>query len=203
VSTFDPVQLLAARAASQLAVLVIDVQSGLFNTKPPPFEADEVIHRINFVTGRARSAGVPVFFVQHDGLPEGDWLVPFSDGWQLHADLSQASDDHFIRKTTGDCFYGTNLERQLRGLGVQSLILTGYATEFCVDSTLRNAVSKEFEIFVVADAHTTNDTALLKAAIIRQYFNWVWGESSSARGIHQLNAADVRFSVPNQAVAAG
>ncbi|HZR20744.1 MAG TPA: cysteine hydrolase family protein [Verrucomicrobiae bacterium] len=202
-STPDAVDLLASRAASQLAVLVIDVQSGLFNTTPPPFEAAEVIHRINFVTGRARSAGVPVFIIQHDGPPEGDWLVPFSDGWQLHPDLNQATDDHFIRKTTADSFYGTNLERRLRSLGVQSLVLTGYATEFCVDATLRNAVSKEFEIFVVADAHTTNDSALLKAAVIRPYFNSVWPESSSARGIHLLNAADVRFAVATQSAAVG
>jgi len=189
----DASDLLVSRNHTEFAVVVIDVQTGLFNTDPPPHEATEVIHRINFVTGRARAAGVRVFTVQHDGPPDGDWLVPFSDSWKLHPDLQRESGDVAIRKTTGDAFYGTDLERQLRSAGVRSLILGGYATEFCVDSTLRNATSKGFEVIVLADAHTTNDAPLLKAATIRQYFNWVWSESSSGGGIRLVNSAEVRF----------
>ena len=189
----DAARLLAERDASQVAVVVVDVQTGLFNTEPPPFEGDEVMQRINHVTGRARSAGIPVFLIQHDGPPDGNWLAPFTEGWQLHPDLVQVQGDISIRKTTNDAFYGTDLDRQLRSRGVQSLVLTGYATEFCVDSTLRNAVSRDFEVFVISDAHTTNDASGLPAASIRQYFNWTWSESSSPRGIHLLRAAEVRF----------
>ena len=45
------------------AVLVIDVQTGLFD--PAPFEADQVIKQINIVTQKAMAYGCPVFFVQH------------------------------------------------------------------------------------------------------------------------------------------
>jgi len=186
--------MIASRGTNGLAVVVVDVQIGLFCTDPPPFEADEVIQRINLVTARARSAAVPIFFIQHDGPADGEWLVPFSDGWNLHPDLERNPEDMVIRKTTGDAFYATPLEQQLRGRGVQSLILMGYATEFCIDSTLRNAASKDFEILIVSDAHTTNDAPMLKAPLIRQYFNWVWGESSSRRGIHVLAASQVKFS---------
>jgi nicotinamidase-related amidase len=51
---------------AHLAVLIIDVQVGLFRTKPPPFEAAEVISRINSVTAKARAARALVIFVQHD-----------------------------------------------------------------------------------------------------------------------------------------
>lgn len=195
----DAAQLLASRPASQIAVAVVDVQVDLFNTRPPPFESAEVIQRINLVTGRARSARIPVLMVQHDGPPDGDWLVPFTDGWQLHPDLAKGPEDLSVRKTTGDAFYLTNLEHQLRSRGVQSLVLAGYATEFCIDATLRNAVSKDFEVFLVSDAHTTNDSPLLKAAAIRQYFNWVWTESVSARGIYLVSAAEVRFGYKKKA----
>jgi nicotinamidase-related amidase len=196
VSNRQSAELLESRCASQIAVLVIDVQTGLFEADPPPFETAEVIHRINFVTGRARSAGVRVVMVQHDGPPEGDWLVPLSEGWKLHPGLQGGLGDLFIRKSTADAFYGTSLEQELRSRGVQSLILAGYATEFCVDSTLRNAVSKDFEVFVVSDAHTTNDAPAFKASSIRQYFNWVWGETSSTPGIHVLPTAEIRFGTP-------
>ena len=48
------------------ALLVIDVQCGLFDDSPRPFEADAVIDRINALTAQARTAGVPVVFIQHE-----------------------------------------------------------------------------------------------------------------------------------------
>jgi nicotinamidase-related amidase len=175
-------------------VLVIDVQVGLFDAQPPPFEAREIIRRINAVTSRARAANIPVILVQNDGPHDGNWLRPFSPDWQLHTDLKKESTDISLRKTTGDAFYETDLERQLRSRGIRSLELTGYATEFCVDATLRNAASKDFEMFVVSDAHTTNDAPMVKGSVIREFFNWVWADSSSRCGVHLLTAADVRFS---------
>jgi nicotinamidase-related amidase len=180
--------------AHRLAVLIIDVQAGLFRTMPPPFEACEVIDRINSVSAKARAARVPIMFLQHDGPADGDWLVPFSPGWQLDPELQHKPGDFVIRKTTGDAFYGTDLEKKLRSGGIQSLVLMGYATDFCVDSTLRNAVSKDFEVFVISDAHTTNDAPGLKAALIRQHFNWIWAEGPSSRGIHLIEAEKVSFS---------
>ena len=176
-----------------LAVLVIDVQVGLFCASPPPFEAGPVIERINSVSAKARAAAVPIILVQHDGPPEGDWLVPQSPGWQLHPDLQREPGDLILRKTTGDGFYETDLEKTLRRRGIRRLLLMGYATDFCIDATLRNAVSKDFEVLVVSDAHTTDDAPTLKAAEIRAHFNWAWAESSSRRGVHLLNAQQVRF----------
>jgi nicotinamidase-related amidase len=184
---------LFSRKANQAALLVIDVQAGLFSANPAPFEATEVIQRINSVMAKARSAGVRSFFVQHDGSLE-DRLVPFSESWRLHGDLQKEPGDPVIRKTMGDAFYGTTLEQDLRSSEIRSVVLMGYATEFCIDATLRAAVSREFEVFIISDAHTTNDAPMLNAWAIRHYFNWVWSETPSPRGIHLLPAAEVRFS---------
>jgi len=175
------------------AVLVIDIQVGLFCTERPPDESAEVIARVNEVTNKARAARVPIFFVQNDGPRDGDWLVPHTEDWQLHPDLERRPKEVIIRKTTGDAFYGTGLEQTLRDAGIQSLVLMGYATDFCIDATLRNAVSKDFEVYVVSDGHTTDDALMLKASVLRQYFNWVWGDSPSARGIHLCTAAEIEF----------
>ena len=51
---------------AKTAVLVIDVQRGLFDDAPRPYEADAVVERINALTARARAAGAPVAFVQHE-----------------------------------------------------------------------------------------------------------------------------------------
>jgi len=175
------------------AVLVIDVQAGLFRTEPAAFEAEAVIARINEVTAKARDAGEPVIFIQHDGESNGDYVVPFTEGWKLHPDLVVRPGEPVIRKTTCDAFYGTSLESELRSRGITTLLLMGYATDFCVDTTLRNAVSKDFGIIVVADAHTTTDNPVLTADLVRQHHNWAWANSITKRGVTVLRAAEVSF----------
>jgi len=175
------------------AVLVIDVQAGLFRSEPAAFEAEAVIARINRVTAKARKAGAPVIFIQHDGDPGGDYAAPFTEGWKLDPKLVGRMGDLVVRKTTCDAFYGTALESALRSRGITTLLLMGYATEFCVDSTLRNAVSKNFGIIVVADAHTTTDNPVLKADQVRQHHNWAWANSISSSGVTVLKADQVRF----------
>ena len=177
------------------AVLVIDVQAGLFCAKPPPFEAEAVIARINAVTAKARQAGAPVIFIQHDGGASDEDLVPFTDGWKLHPDLQVRPGDVVLRKTTCDAFYGTSLEAELRSRGITTLLLMGFATDFCVDSTLRSAASKDFGIIVVADAHTTADNPVLKAEQVRQHHNWAWANCITSRGVTVLKASEVCFSI--------
>jgi nicotinamidase-related amidase len=183
-------------APAQTAVLVIDVQTGLFSKDPAPLDAEAVIARINEVTSRARSAGAPVVIIRHDGEPGGDFLEPGTEDSKLHPKLQVEASDLRIRKTTNDAFYQTDLESALRSRRITTVLLTGYATEFCVDATLRNAVSKDFGVVVVADAHTTDDSPVLSAALIRQHHNWAWANGISPRGVKVVPASEVHFTAP-------
>ncbi len=175
------------------AVLVIDVQAGLFCGDAAAFEAEAVVVRINAVTAKAREAGAPVIFIQHDGEPGAEDVVPFTEGWKLHPQLQVKPGERVIRKTTCDAFYGTALEAELRSRGITTLLLMGYATDFCVDATLRSAASKDFSIIVVADTHTTTDNPVLKADQVRQHHNWAWANAITKRGVTVLRAAEVSF----------
>jgi nicotinamidase-related amidase len=180
-------------SANKAAVVVVDVQAGLFCTEKPPYEASAVVERINAITAKARAAKVPVFFVHHDGPPDKGWLVPFTAPWRLHPDLKAETGDITVRKTTGDAFYGTPLEHELRARGVDTVVLAGYATDFCIDCTLRNAASKEFAIVLVGDAHTTDDSPVLKAAQIRDHANYAWANCTTSKPITVLPADQVEF----------
>ena len=48
------------------ALIVVDVQEGLFGPSPSPALSEDVFARINELTSRARAAGVPVIFIQHE-----------------------------------------------------------------------------------------------------------------------------------------
>ena len=177
----------------QTAVLVIDVQQGLFCTGPMPFEAETVVARIKGLVARARAAGAAVIFVQHDGEPGGEDVVPFTEGWKLHPELQVQPGDLVIRKTTCDAFYGTPLESELRSRSISTVMLMGYATDFCVDATLRSAASKDFAVIVVADAHTTTDNPVLRADQVRQHHNWAWANAITSKGVTVLTAEEVSF----------
>ncbi len=151
----------------KFAVLVIDVQRGLFN--PEPFESDQIVERINVISQKARTSGCPVFFIQHE--TEKEPLVYGSENWQLHQGLIVRDKDIKIRKTTPDSFLRTNLEEMLNSKGVKDLIICGYATEFCVDTTIRRAAALGFTVFLVSDAHTTHDKNHASAAKIREHHN--------------------------------
>lgn len=71
------------------------------------------------------------------------------------------------------------------------LILTGRATDFCVDATLKSALTSDYFITVVADGHTTADRPMISARQVIQYFNWLWSELTPTRGGIKVETCNV------------
>ena len=151
------------------ALIVIDVQRALFETSPPPFDAADVLARINALADRARAAGAPVIYVQHES--PGTLMAHGEPGWELDTRLEPAEGDIRVRKTTPDSFLRTGLGQALADAGVTELVVCGYATEFCVDTTVRRAAGLGMPVTLAADAHTTHDTPHASGAQIRAHHN--------------------------------
>ena len=151
------------------ALLVIDVQHGLFAPTPAPAEDATVIERINALSARARDSAVPVIFIQHEQASDG--LVAGSPAWALDARLQVEAHDRKIGKTTPDSFLHTSLGETLSTLGVQHLVVCGYSTEFCVDSTVRRAAGLGYAVTIAADAHTSHDKVHATGIAIRTHHN--------------------------------
>jgi nicotinamidase-related amidase len=175
---------------NQRALLIVDMQAGLFST--PRFDAENLIGRLNKIAGRLRERGVPVIFVQHCG-PEGDPLHPSQPGHALHEDLIVQEDDVRIRKESCDAFLNTTLASQLAARGVDEVIVTGFATEFCVDTTIRSALAHGFRTVVPEDGHTTADRAHLSAEKVIEHHNETWRWLISPAGpAHMVHCTDVK-----------
>jgi nicotinamidase-related amidase len=151
------------------AVLVIDIQRGLFDINPKPFESDKVVEKINIITSRARKFEVPVVFIQHE--QKNGPLEYESENWELQKDLIVNDMDFKIRKTTPDSFLHTKLEKFLKANSVTNLIICGYASEFCVDTTVRRGAALGFTVQLVSDAHTTHNKEHASAKQIIQHHN--------------------------------
>lgn len=154
-------------------LLIIDMQAGLFSEDTPRYDAEGVMDHINQVAGAVRSSGGSVVFIQHDGQ-EGGILAPHTPGWELLASINREPGDLLIRKEACDAFYETDLEGILNEINPEPLIITGCATDLCVDTTVRAAASRDYQVLAVEDGHTTADRPHLKAEEIIRHHNWVW-----------------------------
>jgi nicotinamidase-related amidase len=160
-----------------VAVIVIDVQQMFFSGPSPAYRGEEVIDGINRLTASARKANAPVFFVQHESDANGP-LARGSDAWQLPSALVREQTDASIHKTVGDSFHETPLADQLRQQDIDSVVICGYASEFCVNATARRAELLGLRTTIVADLHTTQDKPHLAADKIVEHQNFVWANSS-------------------------
>ena len=152
-----------------IAVLVIDVQQGLCEGEGVAFDCDGTIERINLVTQKARSAGAPVLFIQHEST--SGYLEHGSAAWQLATRLDVQPGDIKLRKTTPDAFLQTDLEALLKGLCVAELVICGMHSEFCVDTTTRRALALGFPVIWVSDAHTSAGNVAISAQQVIAHHN--------------------------------
>ncbi len=89
--------------------------------------------------------------------------------------LKPGPEDHIFYKRRNSAFYQTDLEICLRYWGIDTLIFTGVAAEICVETTLRDAFIRDFDIVVVGDAVASWDEENYRAMlrIVAQYFGVV------------------------------
>ncbi|MDM0074514.1 cysteine hydrolase family protein [Variovorax sp. J2P1-59] len=151
------------------ALLVIDVQQGLCEGEHDAFESQEVIGRINRVSGKARASGALVVFIQHES--RSGYLEFESDAWQLARGLHVDPTDLRVRKTTPDSFHRTELEHLLKAHAITDLVICGMHTEFCVDTTARRALALGFPVVLVEDAHTTEGNRHLSPIQVIRHHN--------------------------------
>ena len=86
-------------------------------------------------------------------LVEGNWGVRIID------ELTPEESDHLVVKKAYGGFFQTSLDRVLRNLGIKTLVMTGVATNFCVETTAREAVAYGYDVIFVKDGTATFDPA--------------------------------------------
>lgn len=133
------------------ALLIVDMQQALV---PHMWEAEALVERLAVLADRARAAGVPVVLLQQSG-PTGGSLTPDTPGWQLVPALRPRDGDLVMSKTATDSFYATCLADLLRERHVDTVVLGGLASDYCVDATARSAISHRFNVDLLADGHST------------------------------------------------
>ena len=171
------------------ALLVVDMQVGLL-AGAPKYDLPGVVGRINRLANRVREQAGKVVWIQHCG-PAGDDFEPNKPGWAFLPELIRREDDAVVPKTLNDAFAGTGLQALLERIAPSRLLIAGWATDFCVDATVRSAVSNGHPVVVVEDGHTLNDRPHLDAPTVIRHHNWVWRYLISKRSIRVASCAEI------------
>jgi ureidoacrylate peracid hydrolase len=166
------------------ALVNVDMQNCFVHGSP--FSAPDglaVQDRINRVAAACRVAGVAVIHASHvlraDGSNIGvlSELAPIvkegiinkgSESAALHKGLVVDPRDILLEKPRFGAFHGTDLELVLRSRGIDSIIVTGIATNVCCETTAREAVVRDFRVFFLSDGTTTFDIGDISAAELKR-----------------------------------
>ena len=162
------------------ALLIIDMQKGSFKPYSVRHDTLGTIDRINSIANKCRSKNIPVIFIQHDGSKE-NCFYPNSEDWEILPELEILPGDIIIGKTANDAFYKTQLESTLRDADISELLITGCATDFCVDTTVKSALSKDYKVTIIEDGHTTASRPYIDAQTVINHYNWLWNDMSPTK----------------------
>jgi ureidoacrylate peracid hydrolase len=160
------------------AVLVVDMQNdfcaeGGYIHKTRPVDMSQNIalaERVSSLVDDGRAHGTSIVWIRANYEPRflspqaiikreerqpglvccagGSW------GWEFYG-VIPAADDMIIEKHSFSAFFGTELDRLLRFRGIKTLIMTGVATNTCVESTLRDGFFLGYYIILVEDCCTS------------------------------------------------
>jgi len=131
------------------ALLVVDVQVAYV---PLIWRGEELVARIANLITAAHAQGVPVIAVQQTDPAETP-MAAGAQAWQLSPGLGLSETDQRVEKPATDSFYKSDLAEVLATHNVDTVILTGVATDYCVDATARSALSHNLNVILVSDGH--------------------------------------------------
>jgi len=165
----------------ETALLVVDMQNGFCDPQGAMARAgvnylpqNRIVPAVKELVAVCRRAGIHVAWSlqRHypDDLTRKRHRIPshltklgvvpcLKDTWdaelvaQLKGDVMP--EDDVFEKHRSSCFYNTTLEVKLRMRGITTLIVCGVATNYCVESTIRDAYARDYDIVVVEDCVAT------------------------------------------------
>lgn len=148
------------------ALIVIDVQKGFEDPvwgrrNNPDCEAN-----VERLIGEWQATGRPVVFVRHDSLSAESPLAAGTEGNRFK-DVVSGEPDLLVTKAVNSAFLGTpDLDGWLKEREIQSLVLCGIQTNFCVETTARFAGNLHYDTYFVLDATHAFDQEALDGSVI-------------------------------------
>ena len=104
-----------------------------------------------------RQAGLPVAWTLHDSREAASPLKLSESGGELKPGFEIAASDIVVEKDVNSGFVGTSLEILLRRAGIQRLVVVGFFTNFCVETTIRMSGNMGFDTYLLPECCATTN----------------------------------------------
>ena len=169
---------------ARTALINVDMQSFFVEQsrfRPSEFDGRGLLDVINRLAARCREAGILVIHTSHVLRPDGSntgvigevvpavvdagFLTKGSESAELHPGLVVDPRDILLDKPRFGAFHGTDLELILRSRGIDTVIISGIATNVCCDTTAREANARDFRVLFLSDGTATRQTELQAATL--------------------------------------
>ncbi|MBV9197736.1 MAG: cysteine hydrolase [Solirubrobacterales bacterium] len=159
------------------------IEGGAFAESGAPAHAksQKVVENVRRLADAARAAGMPVIHIHYiveagapglkqnaplfQGVREANALVRGSWGAAPVDGLEPQEGDHVVEKMRMNGFYDTRLDILLRGLGVETIVITGAWTNMSIEHTARHGADAGYEVLVVSDGTSTTGDEWQHAAL--------------------------------------
>ena len=160
------------------ALLIIDMQEFFINKKSHAYlpAAETIIPNINSIIDAYRKKGFLIIFTLHalksnekPGIMGRWWKdVPRLDSplSRIYSSIYWKKNDITLQKSRYSAFIGTNLDKILKDMKIDTLVITGIMTHLCCESTARDAFMKDYEVYFVIDATASYNETLHVSALI-------------------------------------
>lgn len=157
---------------NRCVLLVVDVQTALIKRKP--YNKQKVIDNIKELISTARDNEVEVIYVRHDVKREKQ-LESETGEWEIYKDIAPNSGEMVFNKRYNSAFYKTGLKEYLESKGVDTIILVGLQTEYCIDATCKSAFEHGYKVIIPEETNTTFDNEYLPANKLYEFYNFkIW-----------------------------
>jgi len=121
-------------------------------------DPDKSIDNIIKVMDYAKENNMIIVVVQHIAT-SGDTFFKDSTEWEVHPKILEKYYDYHIEKTKPSSFYKTNLEEILEKENIEGVVISGYMTQMCCDTTAREAFHMGYSVEFLSDATGTIDVS--------------------------------------------
>jgi gluconolactonase len=159
------------------------IEGGAFADSGAPAHAiaQNAVANVADLAAACRAAGVPVIHIWYivepgsaglkqnaplfQGVKEADALVRGSWGAAPADGLEARDGDHVVEKMRMNGFYDTRLDILLRGLGAETIVITGAWTNMSIEHTARHGADAGYEVVVASDGTSTTGDEWQQAAL--------------------------------------
>lgn len=139
---------------SETALILVDAQNTYREGVMALDGVEAALQRCAELLERARRANVPVIHIQHDSGPGTPYDIRARIG-AIAGEVAPRAGEPVVVKNFPNSFVGTDLDAQLKALDRRQLVVAGFMTHMCINSTARGAFNLGYGVTVAGDTTAT------------------------------------------------